>query len=192
MNQSSLTANADVYSYSMEIVLETIVKIFVFGITGYYLGIFWPLLWTLIAFVFLRVAIGGSHMSSFGGCLIVSLLVIIGMTKIAIYPAWHEFAEPVFWTTLILGFFVIKLPSLKIIKYGIPMKEKGLKLKPALILLLLWALMVCVFMILGSSLYADCLIIGACGGFIFTTSLGSKVIGILDRWNLNMRGGKNE
>lgn len=183
MNQSPLSYNADVYAYAMEILLETVIKIIVFGITGYYLGILGPLLSVLMAFVIFRVAIGGNHMSSFVSCLIVSVLVMIGLTKLAIYPGWQAFTRPVIWITLILGVLSIKHRAENSCECESFSIENGLKQKHALILFCIWTFLVIAFGTLGLSLYARCFIVGAFGSLIFTTSFGSNIIDTLDRWS---------
>lgn len=195
INQSPLTHNHNIetYAYGMEIVLVSIIKMLVFGVAGYCLGIFWPLLLVLIAFVIFRVSMGGNHMSSFINCLIISLLIIIGLTRMAVIPNWQVFIQPVFLTVLIYCAFTINLRSKKNTNANTCISvEKGLDPKYAVIPLIIWALAVCVFIFLGLSLYARCLIAGACGGIFFTTSVGSKMISSLDRWSieLNLRGGK--
>ena len=101
---------AEVINYGLQNIIGEIPKIFIMLIVAYLLGIFPLALFTFIALMPYKGAVGGVHLHTHIGCISFTILFFCGIPFISKYIVFSEFTKYiVILLTWIFGMIMIKL-----------------------------------------------------------------------------------
>jgi accessory gene regulator B len=73
----------DIFAYGLEIILGTLVQLALLILLSFIIGAFKTTMVCLVAFASLRYFGGGTHLSTYSGCLIVGINLLLGLGKLA-------------------------------------------------------------------------------------------------------------
>lgn len=73
----------DIFAYGLEIILGTLVQLTLLILLSFIIGAFKTTMVCLVAFASLRYFGGGTHLSTYSGCLIVGTALLLGLGKLA-------------------------------------------------------------------------------------------------------------
>jgi accessory gene regulator B len=157
-----------VYYYGFQVILGELLKLIILILASLLLGTLQATIMATIAFVFLRTTAGGTHMDTYGKCMVVTLVIFLFTGVFAQYT--YQYWSDIQILILVIGTFVGGL--FIIIKWAPgdtpnkpikdPKKIRNFKRK-SIIMISLWLIL----MLIMKQYSNNVIIISACMGVLF-------------------------
>lgn len=173
----------EVYSYALELLLGSLLKIVMLLLISGLLNILYPTMLGTISFAGIRFFGGGVHLSTYYRCLAGSLIILLILGKVATYNMDPHFLIPAFFVTFMCGIYsIIRWVPAGTEKKMIIDRESRLKQKiKAMIFLISCFVIIFVFLYFKFYTFANGVAYGLVGAIFFITPLGFLMIESIDR-----------
>ncbi|MCK9312778.1 MAG: accessory gene regulator B family protein [Methanocorpusculum sp.] len=180
-----------IFTYSLEILLGTMIKFTLIIILAILFGILKTALIALFTFSLFRWLGGGIHLSTYLKCLIAGLFLVLGMGYVATLQIDELY--------LIFLYLFSVLTAVYVIIYWVPagtdkkqikdIQKRVKQKKETLVALIIWSTLV--FLCICNNLYSYALagIFGSICSSFFMMPMGYQFIGTLDNLITNSKGG---
>jgi len=179
-----------IFTYSLEILLGTMIKIALILILAIIFGILKTALIFLFTFSLFRWLGGGIHLSTYLKCLIAGLFLVLGMGYVATLQIGVLYLIALYLLSILITVYVIIywVPAGTGKKHIKDIKKRVKQKKETLVALIIWSILV--FLCLCNNLYSYALagILGSLCSSFFMMPMGYQFIGSLD--NLLITNGK--
>ncbi|CAH2213180.1 accessory gene regulator ArgB-like protein [Tepidibacter aestuarii] len=172
----------DIYSYALEIIIGTILKLTLIILISFILGLLPTTLACLISFIIFRHFGGGVHLSTYNRCLTAGVITFLIMGKLAYINIQINVL-----ITIVIGTFLFGIYSImKYIPAGTKKKriiDKNQRLKrkqETFFMLFIWLIVIVILINYKLTAYAFSCVLGALNSFFFITPTGYWVFDTID------------
>ena len=182
----------DIFAYGLEIILGTLVQLTLLILLSFIMGAFKTTMVCLVAFASLRYFGGGTHLSTYSGCLIVGIALLLGLGKLAMtLDVSLAVLTGISALTLLTGIYII----LQWAPAGTEkkqLKDGAIRLRQrnkALFVLTVWSAVTMVLIQQELTAYAFAAVLGTLGSLFLITPWGYRAVKALDNvQNIFLRG----
>ncbi|TEB05792.1 putative accessory gene regulator protein [Pelotomaculum schinkii] len=185
-------AKIDIFAYGLEIILGTLVQLTLLILLSFIIGAFKTTMVCLVAFASLRYFGGGTHLSTYSGCLIVGTALLLGLGKLAMTIDVSLAAlTGISALTILTGIYII----LRWAPAGTEkkqIKDESMRLRQrnkALFVLTVCSAVTMVLIQHELTVYAFAAVLGTLGSLFLITPWGYRAVKALDNIpNIFLRG----
>lgn len=172
----------DIFTYGLEIIIGSTLKLILIIVTSYILGIIKPTIVYLINFILFRKFGGGVYLNTYKRCLFVGLIIILGLGKLSTINISIYLLEILSFIVVMLGIFTIKtyVPAGTEKKKITDNKNRVKQKKKTILVLIIWILVVFVLIKARLLISTFACILGALSSFFFMTPQGYFVMHTFD------------
>ena len=184
----------EVFAYGLEIILGALVQLILIIWLSLIMNTFITTTLCLIAFASLRFFGGGAHASTYCGCSMVSVPLILALGKLATIDTSHALLMVFSTLTFLTGIFIIFrwAPAGTEKKQVKDEKTRQRQRKKAILILMLWFAATCLLVTQQFNTGALAVVLGTGGSLLLITPWGYRAIKALDNiQNMISRGWKS-
>jgi len=172
----------EIFAYGLEIILGTLVQLAIILLLSLIMGTIKTTMVCLIAFASLRYFIGGAHASTYPGCLIVGVSLLLVLGNLATVDVSLEILTVISVSALLMGIYTIfKWAPAGTEKKQI--KDESIRLRQrnkAFFILTMWFFVTMVLIKQELTAYALAVVLGALGSIFIITPWGYRAVKALD------------
>lgn len=183
----------EIFAYGLEIILGTVIQLTLLLLLSLVMGTFITTITCLTAFASLRYFGGGTHLSTYYGCLIAGVSLLLGLGKLATVQVSLESFSIIALLVLLTGVYTI----FKWVPAGTEkkqIKDESTKLrqrKKALFVITVWSVITVVLIKQELTYNAFAAVLGVLGSIFLITPWGYRAVKVLDNiLNTFLRGYK--
>lgn len=181
----------EVYAYGLEIILGALVQLTLLILLSLVMDVFITTMVCMIAFASLRYFGGGVHLSTYSGCLTVSVALLLALGKLATIDISFEALTVISILALLMGTFII----IRWVPAGTDkkqIKDEATRLrqrKKALMILITWFVITLLLITQKSTANAFAVALGTLGSLFLITPWGYSAAKALDNiLNITWKG----
>lgn len=173
----------EIYAYGLELLILPIINLIMVFILAYVIGILPNVFAFLLVFAPFRLWGGGVHLTSSIRCLIVSTIIIVGLSSLSMINISAVLLYALLFSSFLLGLYVTEkwVPACSQEK-PITDYEKRIRQKKYMLVLIIFWLFACLIMVkMNFCSYVLALILGAISSLLLMTPGGFYLIGAIDK-----------
>jgi len=172
----------DVFTYGLEIILGALVQLTLLIWLSLIMGVFTTTMICTVAFAALRCYGGGVHLSTYSGCLIVGVTMLLALGKLATIDIGIEVLVIISTATLLMGIFT----TFKWVPAGTAkkqIKDRTIRLrqrKKTFLTLIMWSIITWLLITQQSTAPAFAAVLGAFSSLFLITPWGYGAVQALE------------
>jgi len=172
----------DVFAYGLEIILGALVQLTLLIWLSLIMDVFTTTMICMVAFASLRCFGGGIHLSTYSGCLIVGITMLLALGKLATIAVGIETLVVISIATLLMGIFT----TFKWVPAGTAkkqIKDRTIRLrqrKKTFLTLIVWSIIILLLITQQSTAHAFAAVLGAFSSLFLITPWGYGAVQALE------------